>query len=732
MKFKTLGFVVSSSAFAAGSIPPPSSGVDREWRRGVPPISAELESARRASAALVELPRIEEVFVNDKSVWRFGTNEALPIRLRVGDAVRLAGHGFGAGPDVDFSKVLIGNARVLERNLNMFKGQFDYLNKYFYESAKVFDRMPKSVGAWTREQVEFRVPATVQSGDLRVQVQKRTGANPSLVDASRPHSVWDPLTERILEEAYPHPSDVVSILGDANSSQSLRVEVENPEWSKLVARGEAIFWAYDYNIGMTHHLVELDWSKIMKGEAVDPITGQTVDPTKSFGAIPLTAGQVPDVALKGFDWDEYPIPTPLFSLAPWGKRLQGGAVRPTPYVGFVYAEGTNPITGMKENHIGFNCASCHAAVVDYETPSGERAAKIVPGIPNPDWTLRWATLGKMHGVKVSEENADGKKEDTDKTQLVAAMPKGTGEHSIIRGSKEKTIYADDGLYSPIAIPDVTRHLPLRRALSRTEMVAGFEGSYIHSEEPDGALGAMRAEDLKALTAYMGTLDVNDPLLKGVGLYRTLKTKGLLGDLDGAREGEFLARKPASFPKLASRLKHGSDVFQAKCQRCHADNGGTWTDESFVPLSEVGLYFSPTLYNKQVQAIRTAPIRNLYFTAARGLLHDGHVKSVEDLVNPERLNTSSALYKKYYTMHEGSFAVAKGTPEQERATRRQAYFVDVPWDTTRLYWDYAKMRREFGPRELGAKGRVDLPEAPHPWAAASVSDVDDLTLFLMTL
>ena len=78
---------------------------------------------------------------------------------------------------------------------------------------------------------------------------------------------------------------------------------------------------------------------------------------------------------------------------------------------------------------------------------------------------------------------------------------------------------NDYQFSPIAIPNVTSYMPIRRSLSHTESYVGFEGSYIHSEEPDGALGSMRAEDLQALTAYMTVLDENDDVHR---VYAALK------------------------------------------------------------------------------------------------------------------------------------------------------------------------------------------------------------------
>lgn len=152
----------------------------------------------------------------------------------------------------------------------------------------------------------------------------------------------------------------------------------------------------------------------------------------------------------------------------------------------------------------------------------------------------------------------------------------------------------------------------------------------------------------------------------------------------------------------------------------------------LAFSEVGSYFSPTLFQMQSQSIRTSILRDLYWVAPRGLLHDGHVKSLRDLVDPDRCREGSALYDRYYTLHEGTFRIPKGNAEEERALRKFAYFSDVPWDEKHLYWDYQKMRREFGPREFGVTPARPLPAAPHPWCVENVTEIDDLILYLLTL
>ena len=81
-------------------------------------------------------------------------------------------------------------------------------------------------------------------------------------------------------------------------------------------------------------------------------------------------------------------------------------------------------------------------------------------------------------------------------------------------------------------------------MSHTESFVGFEGSYIHAEEPDGAMGSMDAGSLKALTAYMSVLDQDDDDLRNVGLHRWLKSTGRLEAQTGSSvlsEGNFVQR-----------------------------------------------------------------------------------------------------------------------------------------------------------------------------------------------
>ena len=46
--------------------------------------------------------------------------------------------------------------------------------------------------------------------------------------------------------------------------------------------------------------------------------------------------------------------------------------------------------------------------------------------------------------------------------------------------------------------------------------------------------------------------------------------------------------------------------------------------------------------------------------------------------------------------------------------------------------YQKMRREYGPDELGTAEPIGMPASPHPWCAGSQNEISNLVLYLLTL
>ena len=71
-------------------------------------------------------------------------------------------------------------------------------------------------------------------------------------------------------------------------------------------------------------------------------------------------------------------------------------------------------------------------------------------------------------------------------------------------------------------------------------------------------------------------------------------------------------------------------------------------------------------------------------------------------------------------------------KRNKFIERHKYFVTVPWDDDHCYWDYQKFRAEYGTHEIGSRGPIGMPAAPHPWCAQSESEVSDLVKYIMTL
>ena len=138
-----------------------------------------------------------------------------------------------------------------------------------------------------------------------------------------------------------------------------------------------------------------------------------------------------------------------------------------------------------------------------------------------------------------------------------------------------------------------------------------------------------------------------------------------------------------------------------------------------------------------------------------------MRNLEDLVHPDRCIEWSELYKRYYTIHApvanlpspgpdfaepiahenprgDVFRVLRATDGSATSTARNTfierfrYFSKVDSDPQHYYWDYQKMRREYGPWELGSKAPIGQPAAPHPWCAGTADEVADLVLYLSSI
>jgi len=722
-----------------------------------------LEAQRATSATALAQPVIDSITVAGKLAWRRG-DTTRPM-LKPGQEVVLTGSGFGQGVDVDFSKLMVGNARVLEKDLRMYEQRLDITKQVNYEINQLHSQWPRDVLRWSDQEIAFRVPLHASSGSLLVQVQKRLPPNASLLRPGETHAMVDAQSARVKDAAFAFTCDSVSGLDGTMAYTSVPVDVDNPGFTDLARRGREIFWGYDYNIGLAHALRNLDWKKVLSGAAIDPMTGLRADPQRLFGANPTNAGEVPSEATSDILFDPYPQPDPIPGFLLMFPQQLSGWTRNAGYAGYRSAQSNNPYLGPGE-WIGFNCAGCHGYRLSYERAPGQQVTRVVPGLPNPRWSMKWAVLDNFKGIQDSEDGprwAPGKA-NVDKTALIYSMPQGAGEHTLVRLVGEGSAVDNDYEFSPIAIPSVTHYLAIRRSLSHTESYVGFEGSYIHSEEPDGSLGSMGAPALQALTAYMSTLDQNDDELRRVGLYRWLAWEKRLGDEvgTGVTEGQFVQAGPDAFPKLTAHIQNGKAIYAARCGSCHSDGAGANTNEQMVRLDQVGRFFAPTIYQKGAQAIRTTFLRDLYWTQHRGLLTDGHVRNLRDLVDPARCTPGTPLYNAYYTLHppqdpgsagpdfpdaypatgrKGDVFRVPRSPStsaddqgarRNRFIERHKYFVKVPWDADYYYWDYQKMRVEYGPAEMGTAQPIGLPAAPHPWCAGSPDEVADLLHYLNTL
>lgn len=764
-------------------------------------------------------PVIEQIIDAGTQTVLWKTGQPIAPSLKAGQLIWIVGRNFGAGPLVDESskaaqldsdrkndlaKLVFGNVRALERDVTMYRGVIDLVgvvqaiatmtNIYkeypgpsksggtFSEKSIHWPQTwPKDIESWQDGKIVTKVPITVKPGsmDLVIQVQKRLGFVRSRgVDLTIP----DPLRERV--EGYgsyggPDVMDehLVGIYDSPSVSKGVRIQVANVDWENARAEGERIYWMFDFNTGLTHYALKTNFRGILAGTAenrMEPQKGK-FDPRREIGAIAITdataQGLPAIVTEKSYAFRPSPMPSPLKLVS---NDVTVYPVTPQPYVGYVDARYSNFPPGK---HIGFSCAVCHAAEVKYQTyasvSGGTPVAvtQVFNGIPNPYWSMRFAAVTPTIGVKSHLDNPVVAKnplpyinghslretlEETDKSLLFHHIYKGTADSSLLRDAAEVgSFFRNDFLYSPIAIPIITQHTPVRRALSRSEHIAGFEGSYTHSEEPDGAFGAHTLRALQSFTTYMGTLGEQHDLLVRIGLYKWLsvkhpdelksKTSFVEADWNTYREN---ARwnNAQQFEVLNARIAKGREAFQRKCETCHSDNFGTHTDENMMPLKDVGSYFSPTAWHRQMGSIRTAMIRDLFWVQKRGMLHDGHVRDGADnidsamlLVNPDRCNTGSDLYRDMYTVGgkrgfkipKSSMLDEKSRRAQDAAVKHQRHFVEVGND---FVWDYQANAHEVSNFESGQEVSKpkSLAAAPHPWCASDMDEADALVHYMLTL
>src|SRR5690606_6256963 len=186
----------------------------------------------------------------------------------------------------------------------------------------------------------------------------------------------------------------------------IAVQAHNPGVVHLVEKGRQAVWSYDYSTGVAHSVRKLDWAGIVSYKADRPIAGGNRDPVNLSGATKPERGQVPDEAIDDVYFAPYPMATPIpgFLTTEPGK-LQGNT-KDTGWAGYRYAEASEPYTG-KGSWIGFNCASCLRYQIRYEQAPGQTVTKVIPGLPNPGWSMKWTVLQTLtntfEGIYAKEE-----------------------------------------------------------------------------------------------------------------------------------------------------------------------------------------------------------------------------------------------------------------------------------------------------------------------------------------
>jgi len=130
---------------------------------------ANREAERAASAANFPDPVIGSITVN--GITSQPGDTTLPL-LTPGDIVTITGSGLGNGPDIDFTKIMIGNVRVLETDLKMYQQNFAFEERANFEEPVLHDSWDKNILAWNDGEIQFRVPGHAARGPLKIQIQK--------------------------------------------------------------------------------------------------------------------------------------------------------------------------------------------------------------------------------------------------------------------------------------------------------------------------------------------------------------------------------------------------------------------------------------------------------------------------------------------------------------------------------------------------------------------------------
>lgn len=735
-------------------------------------------------------PRITRVTVNGKVAWeqRDGRVTVDALEGRAGDTVVVEGAGFGPDAAVHYSNVTINRAAPVKADLEHHRARFDYLKfRQWADLAVVQEVEPRELLSWTDSRIEFRIPLYATTGDLIVTRQEIIGTRKSLRDGGG-ELRYDP--EYVVRGTTPGqagpPRPAVVEIDPPVDSRPLRFTVLGQEENIRLGRELFFFWPQYSQVA--YALTDARADKLAEGTLTDldgnPLgaeelgwlawadTGPYADrpaargagaPKRPVGTDGPDAKPVPDAGARragrivrtlGPTAPSEPVTFrgvyrnmlyPVWQRAPEVLPRVDIRSEAGDWIGLVRTEFHNVLDGSIDKAWGVTCAACHTAAVEYPTIRG-RVREIVPGLPN-------FRMDFHRGFQHVRYNATGGK---DRRRLVTAIGPGMLDFS--------SAHEDDGLFNPVVIGS---HFG-REGLPRLS-TGGLEGgihhrnnmAYIHH----GGLGRPTLKQSIALQTYINSTQGELESWRRVGLFNHLeevaaRARAAPAGVPAAVAPAWIPEAPAElrevaaevarhdrlpdlltadltaagngFPKLTAAWQEGRRAFRGACAKCHADSLGLHTGRDIVPFTRIGSHLPPSDRMLKTEGVRVAPLSHLHHKQTVGYLHDGHVRSLDALLDPARGQAGSPLHQAHYAVGPQSRRVRADTPEQVAAVEQVGVFRPDPADATGKTWvyDYDLHRGRFGLREYGRK--VDLPPVPHPFYIEDPATRWRVVLYLKSL
>jgi mono/diheme cytochrome c family protein len=703
--------------------------------------AAVLSAAALPVCAAEPCPVVERVTVNDKVVWEL--RDGKPVGRaegRPGDLVVIEGRHFGPDATQNFSQATINRAAPLKADIVFHRYRVDLARlKQYADYDTPQDPAPRELLAWTDTRIEFRIPQYATSGPLVVTRQPVIGKRRSFVDGG--DVAYEP--EYVTKSKDPKagvPKVTVRELGRPVDSDPVAFTVLGQE--ENIRKGRDLFWYWPQYSQVGYSIMDSRLDKLLDETWTD------VDGV-SPGARRGKWSPVPDLAVYGwlhfttmgpkgnnYDGRRNPDRGPAAPVEPVVFEnayrnivypfLQSGPDRlprmtikseATDWVGIVETEFNNALDGRISKAPGVSCATCHVTLVP-----GPRGGELVAGLANYRIDFHAA-------FQHTRANLAGGK---DRRRIFQSYGPGVLDFT--------SAHEDDAIYNPVSIGS---HFG-REALQRLS-TAGLEGSIHHRNNMayihHGGLGRPTPEQSVALQTYLNSLQAELETLRPLGLYRHLEARAsdpkapyAAATVRSVTDAEFVkvppAEYPAKFPELAAEYAAGREVFQRRCASCHTPSLGLYTSQQIIPLTRIGTYLPPSDRMIKTQGIRVAPLTHLYLRGQGGYLHDNHIKSLDDQLDPERGEPGSTLYRKYYETGPHTRRIKAVTEEQKKAADELNYFSPTREDGWYRVYDYQLLRKTFGVAEYGKA--VGLPEVPHPFFVEDPDERRRLILYLNSL